>query len=90
VPAARVAHLGGSSMRRLAYRDFVPLYTRNLLRYVGKHGDTLTRLLSRPVLAAGALLRLALLPLVTGDHPRGETAVAYVRTLRVLFGGRSA
>ena len=34
VPAARASHVGGTTMRALPYDDYLPLYTRNLLRYL--------------------------------------------------------
>jgi len=86
VPAARASHVGGTTMRALPYDDYLPLYTRNLLRYLGRHSGPATRAGARSVLAAGALLRLALLPIVRGDHARPEAARAYVRVLRGLAG----
>ena len=86
VPAARASHVGGTTMRALPYDDYLPLYTRNLLRYLGRHSGPATRAGARTVLAAGAFLRLALLPLVRGDHARPEAARAYVRVLRGLLG----
>ena len=41
---------------------------------------------ARVVLAAGALLRLALLPVARGDHARPEAARAYLRVLKGLLG----
>lgn len=92
VPAARVRHVGGTAMRALRYRDFRPLYVRNELRYFAKHADPATRAAVRALEGAGAALRLALLPLVRGDHSRGDAAVAYLRVLRGVlgFGWRSA
>lgn len=87
VPAARASHVGGTTMRSLPYDDYLPLYTRNLLRYLRRHTGLSTRLGARLVLAAGALLRLGLLPFVRGDHARPEAARAYVRVLRGLLGG---
>ena len=86
VPGARASHVGGTTMRALPYDDYLPLYTRNLLRYLRRHARPATRAGARLVLAAGALLRLALLPLVRGDHARPEAARAYVRVLRGLLG----
>ena len=87
VPSARASHVGGTTMRALPYDDYLPLYTRNLLLYLRRHEGPATRAGARLVLAAGALLRLALLPLVRGDHARPEAARAYVRVLRGLAGG---
>lgn len=86
VPAARASHVGGTTMRALPYDDYLPLYTRNLLRYLRRHAGLPTRAGARLVLAAGALLRLALLPLARGDHARPEAARAYFRVLRGLAG----
>ena len=86
VPAARASHVGGTTMRALPYDDYLPLYTRNLLRYLRRHAGPVPRALARLVLLAGALLRLALLPFVRGDHARPEAARAYFRVLRGLLG----
>ncbi len=92
VPAARASHVGGTTMRALPYDDYLPLYTRNLLRYLRRHEGLAVRAGARAVLAAGALLRLALLPAARGDHARPEAARAYLRVLKGLlgFGFRSA
>ncbi len=86
VPAARASHVGGTTMRALPYDDYLPLYTRNLLLYLRRHAGPATRALARAVLGAGALLRLALLPFVRGDHARPEAARAYLRVVRGLLG----
>ncbi len=86
VPAARATHVGGTTMRSLSYADYLPLYTRNLLRYLSRHFGAPRRLAAKISLACGALLRLLLLPIVRGDHARSEAASAYVRVLRGLFG----
>jgi GT2 family glycosyltransferase len=88
VPAARASHVGGTTMRALPYDDYLPLYTRNLLLYLRRHAGPATRACARLVLAAGALLRLALLPFVRGDHARPEAARAFSRVLRGVLGGR--
>ena len=86
VPSARATHVGGAAMNALAYRDYLPLYTRNLLRYLDRHAPAGARLGARGTLLAGALLRLVLLPLVRGDHPRPDAAAAYLRVLAGLLG----
>ncbi len=86
VPAARASHVGGTTMRALPYDDYLPLYTRNLLCYLKRHEGLPVRAGARAVLAAGALLRLALLPFTRGDHARPEAARAYVRVLKGLLG----
>ncbi len=92
VPSARAAHTGGAALTVLPYRDFLPLYTRNLFRYLRKHEGAGVRIVARSVLCLGTLLRLALLPLVRGDHARGDAAAAYARVLCGLlgFGWKSA
>jgi N-acetylglucosaminyl-diphospho-decaprenol L-rhamnosyltransferase len=86
VPSARATHVGGTAMSALPYRDFLPIYTRNLLRYLRKHASAGTRIAARGLLGLGALLRLALLPFVRGDHARRDAAAAYSRVLRGLLG----
>ena len=86
VPASHATHVGGTTMRRLPYADYLPLYTRNLLRYLSRHSGPATRASSRAVLLLGALLRFALLPFVMGDHERGDAARAYRRVVRGLCG----
>jgi len=86
VPSARATHVGGTAMNALPYRDFLPLYTRNLVRYLRKHQGAPARVAARGVLCVGALLRLALLPFVRGDHGRRDAAAAYARVLRGLLG----
>ncbi len=86
VPGATAAHVGGVTMRTLPYRDYLPLYTRNLLRYLSRHARPLPRVAARGLLLAGALLRLALLPFVAGDHPRPDAAAAYGRVVAGLLG----
>lgn len=86
VPAARAAHVGGAAMNALPYRDFLPLYTRNLFRYLSRHASFGSRASARLVSGAGAILRLVLLPFVSGDHGRKDAAAAYVRVAAGLLG----
>ena len=86
VPSAVATHVGGTTMNALPYRDFLPLYTRNLFRYLQKHSDFATRLPARVLLFLGTVLRLVLLPFVRGDHARPDAAVAYLRVLQGLVG----
>ena len=86
VPAARASHVGGTTMQSLPYDDYLPLYTRNLLRYLHRHAGLPARGAARATLLAGALLRLALLPVARGDHARPEAARAYLRVLKGLLG----
>jgi N-acetylglucosaminyl-diphospho-decaprenol L-rhamnosyltransferase len=86
VPGSRATHVGGTTMRRLAYADYLPLYTRNLLRYMARHFGPASRAAARVALLLGTLFRLTLLPFVKGDHGRGDAALAYVRVARGLAG----
>ena len=86
VPSVVATHVGGTAMNALSYRDYLPLYTRNLFRYLGRHADVPTRLGAWIVLVLGTLLRLFLIPFVRGDHARPDAAVAYLRVLRGLLG----
>lgn len=86
VPSARVEHVGGVAMDTLSWRDFRPVYVRNQFRYLVRHA-------SAPVCAAawaatvlGAVMRLALAPLVRAGHPRADVVAAQVRVLRGLLG----
>jgi len=86
VPSARATHVGGTAMNALPYRDFLPVYTRNLFRYLSRNADAGTRLGARAVLLLGTFLRIALLPFVRGDHARPDAASAYGRVLAGLLG----
>ncbi len=57
--AAEVVHEGGVAMRALGLGSFSTIWYRNLLRYVAKHGSVAARLLIRPLLVLGMLLRIA-------------------------------
>jgi N-acetylglucosaminyl-diphospho-decaprenol L-rhamnosyltransferase len=86
VPSARATHVGGVAMDALAWSDFRPLYVRNELRYLARHASLPLRAFAWAANLAGALLRLVLLPVASGDHPRRDAAVAQVRVLRGLLG----
>lgn len=87
VPSAKATHVGGTTMKSLPYRDFLPLYTRNLFRYLDRHARFLERAGARAVLFLGTLLRLLLVALgVRGDHAGRDAATAYLRVLRGLTG----
>lgn len=87
VPSARATHVGGTTMKALPYRDFLPLYTRNLLRYLRRHASAPARAGARAVLLAGALLRLLLVAAgARGDHAGADAASAYLRVVRGLLG----
>jgi GT2 family glycosyltransferase len=86
-PEARFRHRGGVSSSALGYARFLPIYYRNALRYRRLHYGRAARLLYRPLLAAGMLLRLAALPFrPTVPRPRTESARAYFATLAVALG----
>ncbi len=86
VPAARATHVGGVAMAALPWSDFRPLYVRNERRYLSRHAGPALRAVTWAGAAAGAVLRLALLPFVAGDHGRAEAARAQLRVLRGLAG----
>ena len=73
-------------MHALPYRDFRPVYVRNLFRYLARHASPRDRAAARVATLAGALLRLALLPFVRPDHPRKDAAAAHARVVRGLLG----
>ena len=86
-PAAQFRHRGGVSSASLGYSRFLPIYYRNALRYRRLHYGWPARLLYRPLLFAGMLLRLVLLPFrPTVPRPRGDAARAYLATLAVALG----
>ncbi len=86
-PSARFRHRGGVSSETLGYARFLPLYYRNALLYRRLHYGLAGRLLYRPLLIAGMLLRLAALPFRPRvPRPRRESARAYLATLAVALG----
>ncbi len=86
-PAARFRHRGGVSSEALGYARFLPVYYRNALLYRRLHYGLAGRLLYRPLLVVGMLLRLAVLPFRPRlPRPRRESARAYVATLAVALG----
>ena len=86
VPAARATHVGGVAMGALPWRDFRPLYVRNQFRYLARHAPAPVRAAAWGATVAGALLRIALAPVVRADHSRADVALAQLRVLRGLFG----
>jgi len=86
-PEARFRHRGGVSSASLGYARFLPIYYRNALRYRRLHYGWPARVLYRPLLLAGMLLRLLLLPFrATVPRPRREAARAYLATLALALG----
>jgi GT2 family glycosyltransferase len=86
-PEARFRHRGGVSSESLGYARFLPIYYRNALRYRRLHYGWPARVLYRPLLFAGMLLRLLLLPFrPTVPRPRREAARAYLATLALALG----
>jgi N-acetylglucosaminyl-diphospho-decaprenol L-rhamnosyltransferase len=86
-PDARFRHRGGVSSAALGYSRFLPIFYRNALRYRRLHYGRAARLLYRPLLAAGMLLRLAALPIRPRvPRPRKESARAYLSTLAAALG----
>ena len=86
-PAARFRHRGGVSSEALGYSRFLPVYYRNAILYRRLHYPLSARLVYRPLLAAGMLLRLAALPFRrTVPRTRRESARAYLSTLALALG----
>jgi GT2 family glycosyltransferase len=79
---AHVVHEGGVAMRALGIGSFSTIWYRNLLRYVAKHGSLPARLLVRPLLVIGMLLRIVI-SLLRG---RVDDARAYARVIGVALG----
>ncbi len=87
LPDARFRHRGGESATRLGYDRFLPVFYTNALRYRRARYGPPARAAYRGLLAAGMLLRLAVLPLRrTLPRPRPEAARAYWRVLRLALG----
>ncbi len=87
VPSARATHAGGTTMKALPYDDFLPLYTRNLLRYLERHASFPARVSARGGLLVGALLRLLLVSCgVKSNHARAAAVSAHFRVARGLLG----
>jgi N-acetylglucosaminyl-diphospho-decaprenol L-rhamnosyltransferase len=81
VANAHVSHEGGIAMRTLGRGPFMTIWYRNLLRYVAKHGTLAARLLIRPLLVAGMLLRSGL-SLLRG---RTRDALACLRVIPLAW-----
>lgn len=81
VAGARVVHEGGVAMRALDLGTFSTIWYRNLLRYVDRHESLTTRLLMRPLIVGGMLLRAA----VSLARGRPADARAYLRAAGVVF-----
>ncbi len=89
LPDARFRHRGGESATRLGYDRFLPVFYTNALRYRRARYGAPARAAYRGLLAAGMLLRLAILPVRrTLPRPRGEAARAYWRVLGLSLGLR--
>lgn len=86
VPEGRATHVGGVTMNAIPYRDFRPAYVRNLFLYLARHASPGVRAVARFSTLLGALVRLALLPVVRPDHPRRDAAAAHARVVRGLLG----
>jgi len=79
---AHVVHEGGVAMRALGLGSFSAIWYGNLLRYVAKHGSLPARVLIRPLLVIGMLLR-TVVSLLRG---RRAEARAYLDVLPIAFG----
>jgi len=87
LPDARVRHRGGDSASRLGYARFLPAFYRNALRYRREHYGSAARAAYRGLLAAGMILRLALLPFRREvPRPRPEAGRAYGKVLLLALG----
>jgi len=90
-PAARFRHAGGASSVRLGYDRFLPILYENALRYRRRHYPAPARAVYRAALAAGMLMRLAVLPFrPVVPRPRREAARAYRSVLAMALGLRGA
>lgn len=90
-PSARFRHAGGASSVRLGYDRFLPILYENALRYRRRHYGMSARAVYRGALAAGMLLRLAVLPFRRRvPRPRAEAARAYRSVLARALGLRRA
>jgi len=79
-PGVVFEHAGGASMRRLGYDRFLPIYYRNAIAFWRKHHAAPAALLFRALVAAGMVLRAALLPFRRNPpRPRREAFRAYRR-----------
>lgn len=86
-PEARFAHVGGVASRTLGYDRFLPIYYRNACRFWRTHHGPAATLAFRALVAAGMLLRLALVPFPPDRAPsRLAGARAYLRTLIQALG----
>ncbi len=84
LPGAVFEHRGGAAMRTLGYDRFLPMYYRNAIGYWRKNHGRWAALAFRALVAAGMVLRSALLPWRRGDpRPKRESWRAYRRALAV-------
>jgi N-acetylglucosaminyl-diphospho-decaprenol L-rhamnosyltransferase len=88
-PAARFRHGLGGSVPKLGYGPFLWVYDRNLMRYLGKHHGRIWRWSAAPALVAGALARIALLPLRKPSRAasRGEALRGLVAVIAGVLSG---
>lgn len=80
VPAARVVHAGGVSLRSLDAPAFARAWYRNLRRYVAKHHGRLGALAVGGLIVGGMALRVVA-GAVTGHRARRDAALAVLRDL---------
>lgn len=85
-PASQFTHTGGTAARRLGYDEFLPIYHLNALRYWRKHHGRAAGTAYRTLVAAGMLLRLAVLPFAPAPASKRTAARAYARVLRGAAG----
>lgn len=88
-PAAAFSHRIGSSLSALGYGGFLVAYDRNLERYLATHHGRAWALAFRLLVPVGALLRLALVPLVKPARAatRTQAAAALVEVAKAALAG---
>jgi N-acetylglucosaminyl-diphospho-decaprenol L-rhamnosyltransferase len=91
VPEARFMHVGGSSLRRLPFGEFLWHFNRNRIRYFEKHHGEASAARVRRLLIAGMRLRAlaASLGAAPGNTSKTEAAQAFRETARRLGTERS-
>jgi GT2 family glycosyltransferase len=89
LPSALFRHRIGSSLPSLGYGGFLESYDRNLRRYLARHHGRLWAAAFTALVPAGALARLALLPLKRPARTasRGEAARALLHVSRAALAG---
>lgn len=76
-PQARLRHRLGSSVASLGYGPFLWIYSKNLVRYLGKHHGRSWSAAARGLLPLGAVARLLALPLRRPRRAASRSEAAY-------------